>query len=113
MDYQKSILTAFRQQYQDLTFKQMGDLTGIQSTRMFRLYNGYEMRLSEYEILEKLLRGPQHSLNRWQNMIQEILGLSSAQEARELELSLERLIYKKRLQELPETKFSHHTSAVS
>ncbi len=111
MGYQKTILSAFKQQYQDLTFKQMGELTGIQSTRLFRLYNGHEMRLSEYEILEKLLRSSQHSLNRWQNMIQEILTLTSAQEARTLELSLERLIYKKRLQEIPEVTLSLQTTA--
>lgn len=52
---QKFLLQRFRREYPDLTFKEIAKKTGINTTRVFRLFNGQEMKLSEYQLLDKLL----------------------------------------------------------
>ena len=53
MNSQKQILAKFRQIVGNKTLDQCAKITGIERTRFFRLQQGAEMRISEYE---KVLR---------------------------------------------------------
>lgn len=55
LDVQKKMLKSFMESYGSPTLKKASQLTGIQMTRLFRILNGYEMRLGEYLMLEKLI----------------------------------------------------------
>ena len=52
---QKAILKRYWQVRGDLTLKQISKDTGIQLTRVFRILRGAEMKLSEYEIFQKII----------------------------------------------------------
>lgn len=56
MNYQESILKRYREAFPDKTLKSISKETGIQMTRVFRIFNGYEMKLKEYEAFEVALR---------------------------------------------------------
>lgn len=60
MNYQESILKQYRRAFPDRTLKSISLDTGIQMTRVFRLFNGSEMKLKEYEAFERSLKS--HSL---------------------------------------------------
>ena len=53
MDIQKRILDQYVELYERPTFKEISRDTGIQVTRVFRLFNGSLMKLNEYEIFRK------------------------------------------------------------
>lgn len=55
MEIQNDLLNKFKRLYNDPTYKEIASLTGIQLTRVFRLFNGFEMKLSEYLIFTSLL----------------------------------------------------------
>ena len=55
MNLQDEIIARYNQQYPTATLKELARKTGIQITRVFRIMNGYEMKLSEYEKFQKLL----------------------------------------------------------
>jgi hypothetical protein len=55
MDLQKSIIAEFKKAYPEITLKKASQVLGIQITRVFRLFNGHEMRLVEYEKFKKVL----------------------------------------------------------
>ncbi len=54
MRLQKTVLSEFKRNYPNLTYHEISKLTGIQQTRAFRILNGSELKISEYEIFEKL-----------------------------------------------------------
>lgn len=54
MHLQKNVLETYQKLYGPVTIRRMADHTGIQMTRVFRLMNGHEMKLSEYEIFNHL-----------------------------------------------------------
>lgn len=55
MDLQKSTIAEFKRVYPTITLKKASEVLGIQITRVFRLFNGHEMRLNEYEKFQKVL----------------------------------------------------------
>ena len=56
MNLQETVLTKFKAAYPGLSLKEVAELTGIQVTRVFRIFNGSEMKLKEFEVLEKILQ---------------------------------------------------------
>jgi hypothetical protein len=56
MDIQKTILNQYMLLNNRPTFKEIARDTGIQVTRVFRLYNGSTMKLSEYQIFNKKVK---------------------------------------------------------
>ena len=52
MKLQHKIITTFKFNYPELTYKQVAEMTGIQKTRVFRIFNGSELKVSELEIIE-------------------------------------------------------------
>jgi hypothetical protein len=56
MELQKKILQDYREVFGQQTFREISTVTGIQQTRVFRLFNGSQMKLCEYEIFQQILR---------------------------------------------------------
>ena len=56
MSYQKSILKKYKATYPKKTLKEISEETGIQMTRVFRIFNGAEMKINEFESFEKSIR---------------------------------------------------------
>jgi hypothetical protein len=99
MNHQETLLKRFSDNFPNLSFKEMEAITGIQSTRMFRLYNGYEMKLKEYILLEQVMAKKSRT-----NIDQELLGLTqdllrtlSLEERRSFHLYLQRELHKKEM----------------
>ena len=55
MRRQEVILNEFRRIFSCPTFREISKKTGIQQTRVFRLFNGTTMNVSEYEIFNSLI----------------------------------------------------------
>lgn len=55
MQLQNTILTTFKNHYPNHTLNQSAKLLKINRTRLFRLFNGSEMKISEYESFEKAI----------------------------------------------------------
>lgn len=55
MELQKKILQDYKTLYQDESLRETAFKTGIQLTRVFRLFNGSAMKLGEYEVFHKLI----------------------------------------------------------
>jgi signal recognition particle GTPase len=56
MNLQKSTIKKFKIRFPNNTYSEIAKITGIQQTRAFRIFNGSEMKLSEYESLNKLMQ---------------------------------------------------------
>jgi hypothetical protein len=56
MELQKTILKQYLLLSQEPTLREISKVTGIQQTRVFRLLNGSEMKLSEYEIFHQHIK---------------------------------------------------------
>jgi len=52
---QTSLIERFKRAAGKKTFSEYGELTGIERTRMFRLFNGADMKMSEYEKIKSFL----------------------------------------------------------
>jgi hypothetical protein len=74
MEVQKIILNQYMLLNQNPTLKNISKDTGIQITRVFRLFNGSTMKLSEYQIFQQRVR--------------EKMGLTDALESIALDCSL-------------------------
>lgn len=75
MQLQESILNSFKQYYPTITLNESAKLLGINRTRLFRIYNGSEMKISEYESFEKsILEAKGISTNNFLNTAKECLA---------------------------------------
>lgn len=74
MELQKIVLGQYMLLNQNPTLKNISTDTGIQITRVFRLFNGATMKLSEYQVFQQRVR--------------EKMGLSDSLEAIALDCSL-------------------------
>lgn len=54
-DEQTKLLTRFKEIYKNPTYKEMSDISNINLTRIFRLNNGFEMKMSEYLKIKKCI----------------------------------------------------------
>lgn len=52
MKLQNNVLNCYKAKFPNHTLKKISQRTGIQLTRVFRLFNGHEMKLSEYEAFQ-------------------------------------------------------------
>jgi len=62
VDTQQILLKRFKRLFPTHSYKEISMLTGIQITRVFRLFNGAEMKISEYRAFENLLSFDRQSL---------------------------------------------------
>lgn len=54
MSLQNLILKEFKENHPEATFRQISEMTGIQITRVFRIFNGSKMKINEWEAFQKL-----------------------------------------------------------
>ncbi len=73
MNIQKIILEQYMLLHKEPTLKEIAKDTGIQVTRVFRLFNGSAMKLAEYQV--------------FQSKVKEKMGLTASLEALALECS--------------------------
>lgn len=55
MQTQEALVKRYKEIYPKDTFQKISEKTGIQITRVFRIFNGSEMKLKEYQSLEVLI----------------------------------------------------------
>lgn len=55
MEAQRDLLAQLKKVLGNPTYKMISERTGIQVTRVFRIFNGIEMKFSEYLTIKKLL----------------------------------------------------------
>lgn len=55
MQLQNAVLKKYQELYPDQTLREISKKTGIQQTRVFRILNGHEMRISEYEKFRNII----------------------------------------------------------
>jgi hypothetical protein len=56
MNLQAKTLNRYRQFFPNETLKETSERTGIQITRVFRLFNGKNMKVAELEALERIIQ---------------------------------------------------------
>lgn len=71
---QDLIIEKYRQVYPQDTLRDISNKTKIQHTRVFRIFNGSEMKISEYETFEELL-----SINKQNQHFQQLARECSRQ----------------------------------
>lgn len=52
---QKVILDLINEKYENPTYKELVEISGLEQTRLFRIKNGTKMRIDEFEILLNLV----------------------------------------------------------
>ena len=94
MNYQESILKRYKETFPKHTLKNISEETGIQMTRVFRLLNGAEMKLKEYEEFERILRESSLSKSRiyMLNQLQKCLDTISNGDLAFLETEINHLL---------------------
>lgn len=68
---QKQLLLNYKTTFPDDTLKIISKKTGIQQTRVFRLFNGSEMKISEYKSFMSLLNQEPKENNKISNLAKE------------------------------------------
>lgn len=59
---QRELLQDFKNKFGKKTLKQFAEITGIERTRVFRIFNGQEMKIGEWDRIRKLTYGEQVGL---------------------------------------------------
>ncbi|MBD65243.1 MAG: hypothetical protein CME62_08550 [Halobacteriovoraceae bacterium] len=57
MSLQQQVLKLYKENFPTSTLQSISDQTGIQITRVFRIFNGAEMKVTEYETFQRILGG--------------------------------------------------------
>ena len=86
---QTSIIQNYRKIYPDHTLKEISNLTGIQLTRVFRILNGSEMKLSEYSAFTKITSRPKKRISA---LFDECLQKLSDMKLKEISKEIESLL---------------------
>ena len=83
MSFQESVLRQYMRTSGNTTLRSMADDTGLQITRIFRLLNGAEMKLNEYQRFYGKIQDQYGSKNNLQSLVDECvfkLPISSIKE---------------------------------
>jgi hypothetical protein len=99
MTLQNKTLQRYRQLFPHETLREVSQRTGIQITRVFRLFNGKTMKVGELEaferaISEKIAENPNFS--RFNNILEEASSLLTNEELGKLADYIERRITNKK-----------------
>lgn len=80
METQEQLLTRFKKSYGNLRYSDIARKTGLQQTRVFRIFNGHEMKVSEYVIFKNILDVETEEFRKFNELIDESKSrLSSSQ----------------------------------
>ncbi len=85
MELQNQILRHYLELSDNTTLKRISKETGIQITRVFRLLNGSEMKISEYEVFKKLVLTKLESSNPLEKLFNECTNELSISGLKEIE----------------------------
>jgi hypothetical protein len=105
MDTSPSLLKALRQGHPTASYVELADHTGIQVSRVFRLYKGAPMRLEEFQKILHALpqnRGHPEDLEEFYHKSIQCLIHLEAHKLRELTQKLHQALQWKRIQCSPE-----------
>jgi hypothetical protein len=99
MTLQNKIIQRYRLFYPQETLREASERTGIQITRVFRLFNGKTMKVSELEAFEsainkKVAESPQYS--RLNNIVEEALSIFTNEELSKVADHIERRVANKK-----------------
>ena len=92
MDIQKTILAQYMLLNHRPTFKKISKDTGIQVTRVFRLFNGSTMKLSEYQVFNRKVKEKMGLTSGLEDIAFECSMKLSPESIKELEVFLKRKI---------------------
>lgn len=92
MDAQTTVLNQYMLLFGKPTLKKISEDTGIQLTRIFRLFNGSKMKLSEYQVFSKKVREKMGLSESLEAIAFECTQKLSPEAIRELEIYLKRKI---------------------
>ena len=87
---QNEILKQYMELQKKPTLRSMASETGIQTTRLFRIMNGSPMKLSEFEILKKLIQKKMGLSRGLVELSNECLLKLSSESIREIEKMIKR-----------------------
>lgn len=75
MELEKEIILRYKKKFPHETLKETSERTGIQITRVFRLFSGRRMKVAELEAFQKALEGHSQTYesNKFQNLIKEAI----------------------------------------
>ncbi|MBY0414928.1 MAG: hypothetical protein K2Q18_12225 [Bdellovibrionales bacterium] len=92
MDLQMTILNQYMLLNSKPTLKKISEDTGIQLTRIFRLFNGSKMKLSEYQIFKQKVKEKMGLTESLEEIAFECSMRLSPEAIKDLELFLKRKI---------------------
>lgn len=108
MELEKEIIIRYKKKFPHETLKETSERTGIQITRVFRLFSGRKMKVSELEAFQKAIEGSTPSQdNRIQLLIDEILFTLDKPEIEFIHQYLERKLERHHFNR----SFARHNSA--
>ncbi len=87
---QQAIIKQYQQIFKDRTYREIADHTGIQMTRVFRIFNGAPMKLCEYEVLYQKIQERGQAGGRLSELAREVEKKLSASAILTLSRELER-----------------------
>lgn len=94
-ELQQTILKKYFELHGKQPIRKLAKDTGIQSTRVFRIMNGSEMKIGEYEKFKSLLN--EKNENQIDSYFHEYEGLFTQKMRDEIQLFVERLVSKRKL----------------
>ncbi len=95
---QKKIISEYKELYPKHTLQKISNHTGIQITRVFRIMNGQEMKLSEYQAFQEAIHKKQDNQNgEFLKLIEESLFLLSSESIQEIKIGLMRKLSLKKM----------------
>lgn len=97
MEIQNALLHKYMDLKDQPTLQVMADETGIQRTRIFRLFNGSEMKLSEYLSFQSAVVEKQGRDKSLESLFHECEAELSSQSLREISSLMNSLLYKSKL----------------
>ncbi len=111
MDAQATILNQYMLLNGKPTLKRISEDTGIQLTRVFRLFNGSKMKLSEYQIFSKKVKERMGLSESLEAIAFECSQRLSPEAIKELELYLKRKIETWKLMQFQKAPHSNTLTA--
>ena len=94
MNLQNLTLISLKQSYPEITLREVSSLTGLDQTRVHRIFKGHEMKLTEYQIFNNLIekKSSNKSTTRLHALIDEALECLDEQILNNFFMTIERKI---------------------
>jgi len=103
MSLQTNIISKYRQLYPNDTLREVSARTGIQITRVFRLFSGKAMKVGELEAFQTVIDrklGENPESHRLQRMLDEAMFILTSSELSKINAYIERKVLNKNVSRL-------------